>query len=120
MRSVRSVVSVAPRSLPSPCQWRAVAPVTLSVARDGARHLPLPSFAPRSSERRTAEQRAESAGRGYSAAEEAEAEVMTAMVSPVVTEPPTEIGSSVIVPALWAVISFSIFIASITAISAPS
>ena len=45
---------------------------------------------------------------------------MTAIVSPVATEPPTAIGSSATLPALWAVISFSIFIASITATSAPS
>ena len=41
-------------------------------------------------------------------------------MSPLATEAPTAIGSSAIVPDLWAVISFSIFIASITAISAPS
>ena len=45
---------------------------------------------------------------------------MTATVSPEATEAPTAIGSSATVPALWAVISFSIFIASITAMSAPS
>jgi len=46
--------------------------------------------------------------------------VITARVSPLATEAPTEIGNSATVPALWAVISFSIFIASMTAISAPS
>ena len=40
--------------------------------------------------------------------------VITASVSPVATEAPTAIGSSATVPDLWAVISFSIFIASIT------
>ena len=46
--------------------------------------------------------------------------MITASVSPVATDAPTAIGSSETVPALCAVISFSIFIASITAISAPS
>ncbi len=46
--------------------------------------------------------------------------LITASVSPLATEAPTAIGSSATVPALWAVISFSIFIASITAIRAPS
>ena len=45
---------------------------------------------------------------------------MTASVSPAVTAAPSEIGSSATVPALWAVISFSIFIASMMQISAPS
>ena len=45
---------------------------------------------------------------------------MTARVSPLATAAPSEIGSSATVPALWAVISFSIFIASMMQISAPS
>ncbi len=45
---------------------------------------------------------------------------MTARVSPLATEDPTEIGSSATLPALWAVISFSIFIASMMHTSAPS
>ena len=45
---------------------------------------------------------------------------MTASVSPVVTAAPSEMGSSATVPALWAVISFSIFIASMMQTSAPS
>ncbi len=48
------------------------------------------------------------------------AALMTAIVSPGVTEAPTEIGRSETVPALCATISFSIFIASMTAIRAPS
>src|SRR5205807_2941777 len=47
-------------------------------------------------------------------------QLITARVSPLATEAPTAIGSSVTVPDLCAVISFSIFMASITAISAPS
>ena len=46
--------------------------------------------------------------------------VITASVSPVATAAPADIGSSATVPDLWAVISFSIFMASITATSAPS
>src|SRR5438270_1298627 len=46
--------------------------------------------------------------------------LITASVSPLATDAPTAIGSSETLPALWAVISFSIFIASITAISVPS
>ena len=42
------------------------------------------------------------------------------MVSPVATEPPSDTLSSSTVPELGAVISFSIFIASITQMSAPS
>ncbi len=45
---------------------------------------------------------------------------ITASVSPVATDAPTATGRSLIVPARWAVISFSIFIASITQIRAPS
>ena len=45
---------------------------------------------------------------------------MTASVSPLETEAPSAIGSSAILPALWAVISFSIFIASMMQTSAPS
>ena len=45
----------------------------------------------------------------------AAAELITASVSPVATDAPTAIGSSATLPALCAVISFSIFIASITA-----
>ena len=45
---------------------------------------------------------------------------MTASVSPLATDAPTAIGSSDTLPALCAVISFSIFIASITQTSAPS
>ena len=45
---------------------------------------------------------------------------MTASVSPDATEAPTAMGRSATVPALWAVISFSIFMASITATSVPS
>ena len=46
--------------------------------------------------------------------------LITAIVSPDEIEPPSETFSSSTVPALCAVISFSIFIASITQISAPS
>src|SRR6185295_14419475 len=46
--------------------------------------------------------------------------LMTASVSPAVTAAPSEIGSSSTLPALWAVISFSIFIASMMQIRAPS
>src|SRR4051794_8311783 len=49
-----------------------------------------------------------------------ELHLMTAMVSPVATEPPSETPSSSTVPALGAVISFSIFMASITQMRAPS
>src|SRR5918999_86403 len=45
---------------------------------------------------------------------------MTAMVSPVAIAPPSETPSSWTLPPTGAVISFSIFIASITQISAPS
>ena len=45
---------------------------------------------------------------------------MTASVSPLRTESPTEIGSSAMTPALCAVISFSIFIASMIATMSPS
>ena len=48
------------------------------------------------------------------------ADLITASVSPAVTEPPSVIGSSAILPALCAVISFSIFIASMMHTSAPS
>ena len=46
--------------------------------------------------------------------------LITAMVSPVAIEPPSETPSSSTVPELGAVISFSIFIASITHTRAPS
>ncbi len=46
--------------------------------------------------------------------------MITAKGSPALTATPSEIGSSAILPALWAVISFSIFIASMMQISAPS
>ncbi len=58
---------------------------------------------------------ARNSGVPYSAAA-----VMTASVSPLVTAAPAEMGSSLTVPALWAVISFSIFMASITQMRAPS
>ncbi len=45
---------------------------------------------------------------------------MTARVSPLATAAPSEIGSSATVPFLWAVISFSIFMASMMQMSAPS
>src|SRR3954464_12768634 len=45
---------------------------------------------------------------------------MTASVSPALTGAPSLIGSSAMVPALWAVISFSIFIASMMHSSWPS
>ena len=46
--------------------------------------------------------------------------LITARVSPAETAAPSEIGSSATTPALWAVISFSIFIASMMQTSAPS
>src|SRR3954469_2590865 len=46
--------------------------------------------------------------------------LMTAIVSPVATEPPADTFSSSILPEDGAVISFSIFMASITQMSAPS
>ena len=46
--------------------------------------------------------------------------LMTAIVSPVATEPPSDTPSSSTVPPTGAVISFSIFMASITHTSAPS
>src|SRR5207244_3341989 len=46
--------------------------------------------------------------------------LITAIVSPVATEPPSDTPSSCTRPDLGAVISFSIFIASITAIRSPS
>src|SRR5204863_250955 len=54
------------------------------------------------------------------AVEVGHSDLMTARVSPAVTEPPSVMGSSAIVPALWAKISFSIFIASMMQTSAPS
>ena len=48
------------------------------------------------------------------------AELITASVSPVATDPPTSTLSSETLPDLCAEISFSIFIASITHTSAPS
>src|SRR5204863_9970621 len=47
-------------------------------------------------------------------------ESMTAIVSPTETGVPSITGSSLIVPDLWAVISFSIFIASMMQMSWPS
>src|SRR5205085_1527463 len=46
--------------------------------------------------------------------------LMTARVSPAPTAAPSEIGRSSTLPLRWAVISFSIFIASITQIRSPS
>ena len=54
------------------------------------------------------------------AAGTAAAYLMTAMVSPLATEPPSDTPSCSMVPADGAVISFSIFMASITQIRAPS